>query len=441
MPKLSFEIDWVDAEGINGPELSATWASLRIHAGDSIVTRVLDARAQTVRDFVYVPLYPLAEWLATNWWFLTHEYGNPAKEANPAFRRRHALRTGREGYAFPDLEVVSSGARTLLAWKRNLSTWTRVEFLEEGQVWTDSNEFRESCADLVDRVIRRLASLGVEGTFLEEEWAAIQTGDEDESEFCETAAGLGWDPYALDDEGRALVLWVAEVLNGAVLEEAVAALDPMTLTSSTPAIANAIDDAKSNRLSLDRFKCLRPQIFPEADYARLNPWAAGYDAARRLRRELDLDGNPLPTDADIAKAIGEDPESLERVRRPVVFSGAPLIDGVITGGEGDNPAFAFRRLHGYHWRFHFCRALAEVLTPPGTDRLLTRAHSERQQRNRAFAAEFLAPSHALNKRVSLPVVDAEDIDELAVEFGVSSRVVEHQVVNHHISRVLGPNPR
>ena len=171
---------------------------------------------------------------------------NPVKEADPAFRRRHALRSGREGYAFPDLEVVSSGARTLLAWKRNQSLWGRVEFLDEGQVWTDSNEFRESCSDLVDRVIRRLASLGVEGTFLEEEWAAIQTGDKDEIEFCETAAGLGWDPYDLDDEGRENVIWLAELLDGPVLEEAIAALEPVTLKQSTLTIASAIDHAKSN---------------------------------------------------------------------------------------------------------------------------------------------------------------------------------------------------
>lgn len=441
MPKLNFEIDWVDSEGINGPELSATWASLRIQAGDSVVTRVLDARAKTVRDFVYVPLYPLAEWLATNWWFLTHECGNPTKEGEPAFRRRHALRSSREGYAFPDLEVVSSGARTQLVWKRNISPWTNVEFLEEGQIWTDSGEFRESCADLVDRVIRRLASLGIEGTYLEEEWAAIQTGDKDETEFCETTAGLGWDPYDLDDEGRALVLRLAEVLKGVVLEEAIAALDPLSLTRGSSAIASAIDGAKSNELSLDRLKCIPARILPEGGFAGLDPWDSGYDAARRLRRELDLDGDPLSTDADIARALGENPESFEKVRQPVDFGGAPLIDGVIAGGEGDNPGFAFRRLHGYRWRFHFCRALAEVLAPPGTDSLLTRARSERQQRNRAFAAEFLAPSRGLKNRVSRSVVDAEDIDELAVEFGVSSRVIEHQVVNHRIARVLRSDPQ
>ena len=436
MPKHDFELDWVDAEGVNGPELAATWASLRIHAGDTVITRVLDARAKTVRNFVHVPLYPLAEWLATNWWFLTNEYGNPAKEADPAFRRRHALRSGREGYAFPDLEVVSSGARTHLVWKRNLSPWTKVEFLEEGQIWTDSNEFQESCSDLVDQVIRRLLSLGVEGTFLEEEWTAIQAGDTDESEFCETTAGLGWDPYDLDDEGRALVLRLAEVLNGAVLEEAIAALDPLTLTTGSAAIANAIEDAKSNGLSLDRLKRIRRQILREADFSKLGPWDAGYSAARRLRRDLDLDGDPLSTMDEVVKALGEDPASLGKVRHPVSFQGAGLVDGVITRGEGDNPAFAFRSFHGYNWRFHFCRALAEVLASPGTDTLLTRAHSERQQRNRAFSAEFLAPSRGLRKKVSVPVVDAEDIDELAVEFGVSSLLIEHQVVNHRIARVF-----
>ena len=213
MPELSFDIDWVDAEGINGPELSATWASLRIRAGDSIVTRVLDGRAKTVRDFVYVPLYPLAEWLATNWWFLTHEMENPAKEGNPEFHRRHALRAGREGYAYPDLEMVTSGARTRLVWKRDSLRWSRVEFLDQGETWVDSDTFREACADLVDQVIRRLDAFGVNGTLLQDEWKEIQSADDEEAQFCRAAAGLGWDPYDLDEEKRSWVLDLAERLN------------------------------------------------------------------------------------------------------------------------------------------------------------------------------------------------------------------------------------
>ena len=435
MQKLSFEIDWVDADGINGPELSATWASLRIRAGGSTVTRVLDTRAQTVRDFVYVPLYPLAEWLATNWWFLTREFENPAKRGNPDFHRRHALGASREGYAFPDLEIVSSGARTRLAWRSGPSPRTRIEFLDHGETWVDSAEFRESCAGLIDRVIRRLVSFRVDGTLLQEEWAAIQTADEDEVKFCETVAGLGWDPYAIDDDRRDRVLSLAEKL-GEVLAEAVPALNTVGLNENWLSIRDAIAKAKSNSLLLKRLRSFRDEVRQEAGTSGLDPWEEGYGLARRLRRNLDLDGEPLPTMDAIAEALGEVPESLDKVTRPVGFvNEVALIDGVVTrDGEG-SPAFAFRRLGDDSRRFSFCRALAEVLTSPASDALLTRVQSERQQRNRAFAAEFLAPSSGLRNRVSGPMVDGDDIDELAAEFGVSSRVIEHQIPNHHIARV------
>ena len=204
MPDLSFDIDWVDADGVGGPELSATWASLRICAGDSVITRVLDTRARTVRDYIHVPLYPLAEWLVTNWWFLLHECTNPAKEGDPDFHRRHALRFGREGYAFPDLEMVSSGARTRLMWKRDRHQWSGVEFLDQGIIWVDSGRFQEACAALVDQVIRRLDTLDVGETFLEEEWNAIQSTDEEESRFCEIA-----EEYDLF-HGWQVLQWVVE---------------------------------------------------------------------------------------------------------------------------------------------------------------------------------------------------------------------------------------
>ena len=456
MTKLSFDVDWVDAEGINGPELSATWASLRILAGGSVVTRVLDARAQTVREFVYVPLYPLAEWLVTNWWFLTHEFGSPAKEGDPEFRRRHDLGSSREGYAFPKVEVVPSGARTRVAWTRGPSPWTNIEFLGQGHIWMDSGEFRETCADLIDTVIRRLASLGVDETFLQEEWDAIQSTDEEESRFCETAAGMGWDPYALDDTEHFWIPLVAEQL-GDLLEEALPALDgkrPATCFT----IANAIKKARCNALPLERFRFLRDESRrdaetelddPHLERLRLlrdefhaetarerNPWSAGYALAQQLRQSLDLDGGPLPTLKDLSEAIGEDPKLLRKVTRPAgCFAETPMVDGVVTRNANENPAFAFRHRGDGARRFHFCRALAEVLISPGSDALLTRAFSERQQRNRAFAAEFLAPSSGLRTRVPGRVIDSEDIDEMATEFGVSSQVIEHQISNHHIAQI------
>lgn len=70
---IRIETEWVDAEAIRGPELSATWASLSIRVDDAVITRLVD-RTDTVRSRVYVPLYPLAETLMRdrNWiWTVT----------------------------------------------------------------------------------------------------------------------------------------------------------------------------------------------------------------------------------------------------------------------------------------------------------------------------------------------------------------------------------
>ena len=437
MPNLSFQIDWLDAEGVKGAELAATWAALRIEAGDSVVTQVHDFRAQTVRDFVFVPIYPLAEWRATNWWFLAHEFGNPIKAANPAFRRRHALGQNREGYAFPNLEAVSLGARVRLAWSRAQSPWSKVEFLNQGSVLLDVQEFRENWADLIDCAVRRLTALDVNGTLLQEEWSAIQAADEKESQFCAAAAGLGLDPYSMDESKRRSLLRLADRFHASFLEEAVTVIDPQSIDASGNSIANAMQAAKSNGLRFRNLESMRQCVRErEASPATPSSWEAGYSLARQVREHLGLGADPLNTMENLGNALGESSKLIHQAARPVEFPAAPLVDGVVTQDDDEAPAFALRSSHREdNQRFHFCRALAETLASPNTDSLLTKAHSDRQQRNRAFAAEFLAPSSALREQVFEPVVDGEDIDELAAQFGVSARVIEHRILNHHIAEI------
>jgi len=434
MPTLDFDIDWLDGEGVRGPELAATWAALCIRFGESVITRVLDARAKTVREFLHLPLYPLAEWFAANWWFLSHEFENPDKKTAADFRHRHNLATGREGYAFPNLEVISCGAFTRLAWKREILPWNNVTFLEQGENWVDSSEFRASCAGLIDAVIRRLDALGIQETFLQQEWLAIQAADQEEAEFCRTAAGLGWDPYAINEGWQRFILLLADKL-GDVLSEAVPAMGPPNDFEDWRDIASTIAEArKCNRLPLQRLRFFGRDVMQDTE-TRPYPWDAGYETARRLRRFLDVGSEPLRDMTELAQSLGEDAESMDRVSKNNVALGwPPLVDAVIAQDDA-GPAFAFRRLGEDARRFHFCRALAEVLMSPGSDTLLTKAHSERQKRNRAFAAEFLAPSQGLIQRVRRHVVDSDDINEMAAEFGVSSRLIAHQLLNHRIADI------
>ncbi len=262
------------------------------------------------------------------------------------------------------------------------------------------------------------------------------SADEEDLQFCRTAAGLGWDPYALNQDMRCRILELAEKL-GSLLDEAVPAIVADGPYEDWFSVVHTIANAKrDNSLALDRLRSLGDAVRPYIG-TETHPWELGCDCARKLRELLGLDGAALPTTPEIAEALGEDAESIERVTTSRLDSDRmpAMVDGIITRDDHGTPAFAFRQLSDERRRFHFCRALSEVLLSPDTDTLLTRAHSERQQRNRAFAAEFLAPSSGLRSRVSRRVVDGDDIDELGTEFGVSSLVIEHQIRNHGIARV------
>lgn len=430
---ITFETEWVAAEEIRGPELASTWASLLIRVDDSVITRVLDRRAQTVRDRVYLPLYPLAESLVTNWWFLLHEVGNPAKKDDHAFRRRHALVSAKDGYAFPRLDVTSSGTRVLLAWTPDSCRWAKLDYQGGGQTWVDKNQLRESCADLVDRVVQRLTACGVEGTLLQEEWASIQAADRDESQFCMAAAGLGWDPYAVNDSERAAVLQLRDVLDEAVFGEAVAVLDAKHLEENVADIAAALGPGRCTGLRLQHLRatCAQPVARADGD----SPWNAGYVLAREVRRRLVLDDEPLASVNALGEALHENPAVLAEATQSRDFGSADLVNGVVAMDADGLPAFALRGGPEANRRFHFCRGLAEVLTSPGSPALLTQARSDRQQRSRAFAAEFLAPATALQAKVPRRVLDEDDVDELAAEFGVSPWLIAHQLANHQIARI------
>ena len=430
MAEISIDTEWLNGEGIGGAELSATFASLRITVDGQPVTRILDRRASTVRDFVDVPLYPMAEWLASNWWFLAYEFENAARSEDPGFRRRHALGANTEGYAYPPLVVTPWGSRTRIGWGGAPSPWTKIDFLGQGHAFVESGAFREVCTDLVDKVTRRLAALGIHDTYLQEEWEAIQGADDEEASFCETAAGLGWDPYDLDESKRDQVFRLADEL-GPLLGEALAALDPVNPLEESHAITSALTAARPNGLQLRR---LRPLMEDRVRFEG-RPWEVGYGLARQARRHLELDGQPIHSMNALERALGEETGSLKRAVQPVPFLNmVRLVDGVVTGGQDNSVSFGLRRTHADGQRFLFCRALGEAISSGG-DALVTRGHTERQQCNRAFAAEFLAPAESLLWRVSHQVVDGEEVDSLAKEFHVSTQVIIHQIENHGIAQV------
>lgn len=442
--ELRFDFEWLDDEGIRGAELAATFAALRIRIGDSIVTRLLDHRSKSIEDRIHVPLYPLAESLATNWWFLNHEMRRATSPIDSAFRRRHSFVNGGDGYVFPDVTATPvDGGEIHLVWMRppeDPAIWGEIEYLDQGDRRIDRALFRRTCANLIESVLSRLSSLGITDTGLHEEWAAIRDADPEETEFCETAASLGWDPYDLDEDHRSAM----EVLDslGPVRRETVSALShsaPTTVTAACRAIDRALDSTRSQGRHFRAIDSLRRRIAPDSGTQDvLPPWREGYRMARQLRRSLDLDGGPLAGTRQLAAALEQDSIAMDAAA-PTDFGPATEFDGVVARRDGNDPAFSFRgSLHAESRRFLFCRALSEALCAPASDAVLTRAPTPRQQRGRAFAAEFLAPASALRDRVHAPVLHEDDLSDLSAEFGVSPFVIGHQLENHGIAEVFRP---
>ena len=63
--------------GVTAPELRATWARLSISIGGDPLTLVERDHSATATA-IYVAAYPLAEWIAYNWWLLDSDY-RPAR--------------------------------------------------------------------------------------------------------------------------------------------------------------------------------------------------------------------------------------------------------------------------------------------------------------------------------------------------------------------------
>ena len=216
---------------------------------------------------------------------------------------------------------------------------------------------------------------------------------------------------------------------------ATAFLDSSDPETGTRAIMEALEEARGNALHLRCIEALSNEGGPEPD-ADMEPERAGTALAERVRQALGGPAEPLRTWETLASMLDEDPKPLEAVLRPCEsLAKAPSIDGVVTRAEDGSPALAFRERSTPALRFHFCRALAEVVAAPQRSALLTEALTDRQERSRAFAAELLASASWLAEQIAGPVAKSETIEELTTELDVAPRVELDQLIRHRIARV------
>jgi len=435
MSELVFDFEWLDPLGARGAELRATWARLVISVDGRIASRVLDQQSRTVREAVYLPLYPLAEWLVTNWWPLCFEIGSSERLKDPSYFGRHSLHAARDGYSLPPISFTALGDSVQISWQPELLSTHSVEFFESGTVHVTLESFQQSLRKFIGAVAARLDEQQVTDTLLETEWNVVNEMPAEEAEFCILAAELGLDPFATDQETNERIIEVATRIPESMRREFFSVASLAELTREAREISGAVGSARENTAELRPVCDLRHRLDSRRMPDSLPPWTRGYTVARELRKTLGLGNVPLPSFDTIADALGVSADELESA----IIDQPPTVvfDALVATNSRNSPAFAVTRRPDTSARFQFCRGLYEFLsTADHGPWLVTKAPSDRQRRNRAFAAEFLAPAEAVREKVSGSVISGDEVEALATDFGVSSYVITHQLQNHRIATVV-----
>lgn len=428
---LAFDFEWIDPGEARGPELRATWARFEIKAGEEPITRLIDQSSKSVRNSLFLPLYPFAEWLATHWWFLLHEVETLGRNTSDQYDERHNIRHGGEGFALPSLTVRPAGDSIRLDWKPVAFKAQRLEFTSSGSSRTSRPELQQVLSDFISAVIKRLHAEGVRQTLLEQEWETIQTASADELEFCTAAASLGVDPYVLSEQAEKDILAASETLPPSVLPDFFAVADWRQLPTQARQVCSALSVSKRNRSNLQPIKDLRSDLTNVSLSG--SPWDQGYQFASELRKRLNLNGHKLNSLPSISEAL-ELPKSSFDTAISKLSSLPDPMDALVANNSFGSPGFVIHARRGEAVRFALCRALFEYLkAQDGEPLLVTRAHSDRQKRNRAFAAEFLVPADLLREALPRQMVEGEEVDDLAASFGVSPSVIRHQIENHRLA--------
>src|SRR5664279_4444172 len=304
---LRLDVQWEEAEEVSSPELAATWARFIIFVGGDCLTVIEDTLASGYRNSIDVSVYPLAEWVADNWWFLTTPQAGrgaesagismPSNRALNEKRSRYSLASAGDGFPWPSLMLLPETGSYLLAQSVHRDRLQRVRFIMSGQYIVDFQETVYTLERFVDSVVRRLEDHGVEHTRLQVEWLAIQATPEGERDFCHAAAALGVDPYSANDQLADQILQASErVQDQQLLLDLLAGVGVSQLASGIEWLSSGLRALNARAPGAPSAQLIHLTETVGAQLAGTHhdlvanvPWETGYIRGRRTRDELSLD--------------------------------------------------------------------------------------------------------------------------------------------------------
>lgn len=408
---LEIHLDWPAP-----PESAdAHIADIRLSVRGQVLTCLFDEEQDRSRTSFRASTVSLAFWFADNWWRLRWEpIGNP-RFLTPDWRLRHELNSGSSGGVWPPLMIYGVGQRVIIS--PNLGDQGAVgpiRYLQQRPQTLTGDEYEQGVDSFFRAVLARSA--------LHDDAQALLTLIEQlgrEREDIELAAWrrleacLGYDPdTAPEGVVDGMVAFEEEIGEAAVEEAAIAEPGP-----DAPQTLHAVLAATRRSNLVVDFSPVR-QAMAQGPALDLVPWQAAEDAALHLREVLNLGEIVSGLDlGDMLRTRWQDLKEATATARNLPYSAK-------AEEHAQQRRLALAMGPQMDRRFELARMIGdEVFTGGRGLGVVSRARTDRQKFQRAFAQTLLCPIFELRRIVDLERPTPEQIDQAAKRFGVRNSVI------------------
>lgn len=444
MMRFDFDCKWQEGPNeVRDPAHRATWAHLKMGANGQLFTAnaPLDRSDEyaEARDFVAVSVFPLAEFIAANWWPLLNEpqeKENLLNDAN-AFKQRHWINRHTDGFAYPTLGFFGADSSVRMVARPSHIESANIEFPGSSggssALWNgiDRQEVESVLLNFLATTAERLPA-SPDKAWLQDVLVRICHArvDEDEALYCRCAGLLGADPFEPGDALYAAITQTVAILGQEIALEMFATAEAQHVVQRAQWLHAQAQGTIQKSRTVAEHACALKRSLRTASTHVAKPWERGYAVARQLRALLNLEPDmPMQRDEAVTQALFGAPASVVvSIQNLELNSG---VRGVISQGpEGLGIAMSSKSGPLSQSQFQLAASFADfVFSGDSEIYLSTAAATDRQKANRAFAAEFLAPIQGIREKWFSQKTRHSNIDEIAGAFGVSSYLIRYQVQN------------
>ena len=366
--------------------------------------------------------YHAAEWLLWNWWRLhcEPELARRSTDWSLAHRMSHIG----EGYAWPNVKIVSDGRRVDFTASRSRDPSSPYRYLAVTSESVSVEELTAGVDAFAGLVIDRLSDSGERDTNLHTLAADLEAArqDPDETRFRRLEALLGFDPDEAAPADIARRIADSDRMGRSALEELAAH------AAGIGAVPLAGDDIATiaKERGFDAKTQDMAQVNETGDmpaWGTCEAWQFGAAMAQALRKQEGLDGEPLANGqlADLAGTSASAIRDIGRVAGPM---------SLLLRATGAHCRLALRPKWETGRRFDLARLLGDRLCANTDEPLLpaTASRTYRQKAQRAFAVELLCPIDAIDDFLG-PDLSEDKRHDAAAFFNVSPVAIDRQLEN------------